>query len=232
MNLTTSSPAKTKNLVSTLAVAIVGCFFLTGCETTSSANYESVKMPPAMHYHAGSSNSYASNKSFNGSSTAPANSISQSAQSTRYSPSQTKQILSRERIITELRDSGVLVFPAVNDHKYIVPEHSWVRGDYSQYFDWYIYYLGARYNAEGMDCDNFADFYRQNLVLSNLKAGGARRGDVPCATLIVNQKDKGIYHALNLVRTDRGWYVVEPQDGTFVALNSYRYRRDITKITF
>lgn len=161
----------------------------------------------------------------------PANAVQTYTTSSSARPT-VKDILSRIEMMHELREQGVMTLPTVNDHKYVIPQHTWVRNDYNRYFDSYIYYLGAEYNAEGMDCDNFANFYRQNLVLANLKAGGARLGDVPCATIVVNQRDKGIFHALNLIRTNRGWFVIEPQDGTLTQLKSYRYLRDITKVTF
>jgi len=190
-------------------------------------------MPPAMRYQPTQlTQSYALHQAEQPQNTTPANSIQSNSTVLQSSTSGKKTVLSRTEVMSELRHNGLLISPTVNDHKYVIPQHSWVDGDYGRYFDSYIYYLGAEYNAEGMDCDNFADFYRQNLILANLKAGGARQGDVPCATIVVNQKDKGIYHALNLIRTNRGWYVVEPQDGTFTSLNTYRYLRNITKVTF
>ena len=162
----------------------------------------------------------------------PANYVVSNSTGIKRSTYKDQEIISRMEIMRELRDQGVMVAPVVNDHKYVVPHDQWMRNNYNEYFKAYIYYLGAQYEAEGMDCDNYADFYRQNLVLSNLKAGGAKYGDVPCATMVVNQKDKGIYHALNLVRTQQGWYAVEPQDGTFTELNRYRYLNSITKMIF
>lgn len=220
-------------MVLLISIAILGCLFLSGCNATYSENYQTVKMPPAMRYKATEVNyDYAINHSNTEQNTTPTNAILQSSPSMRGIRQDNATMLSRIDLMQELRTQGLLILPTVNDHKYVIPQHSWVNGDYSSYFDSYIYYLGAEYNAEGMDCDNFADFYRQNLVLANLKAGGARQGDVPCATIVVNQRDKGIYHALNLMRTNRGWFVIEPQDGTFTKLSSYQYLRNITKVTF
>lgn len=213
-------------------IALLTCTIFSGCTLPTSGGFELVKAPPGMHYQLSDTNNrYAINRNIDGDDTTPTNAIQASARPLQQGRLGRFALLSKADVIQELRENGLLILPTVNDHKYIIPLHSWVDKDYSRYFDSYIDFLGAQYQAEGMDCDNFADFYRQNLVLANLKAGGANEGDVPCATVVVNQRDTGIYHALNLMRTSRGWFVIEPQQGSITSLRSYRYLADITKVT-
>lgn len=224
---------KLRNPLLTLAATGSILLTLTGCNTTDPSKYETVKMPPAMNYKYSSSTHIAQYSESTNQQQAPAVSIQPlQRQSNSYSSGKSSNTLSRAQIMSELKRDGVRILPTVNDYNYVVPDYNWIAKEYHGYFSWFLYYLGAKYNAEGMDCDNFANFYQQNLVLANLKAGGARHGDVPCARMVVNQKDRGIYHALNLIRTNLGWYVVEPQDGQLIALNDYRYRKNITKIVF
>jgi len=149
-----------------------------------------------------------------------------------FNVQQDRSVLTRAQVIAELRAQGIPCDPNVVDNRYIVPEHSWVTDHYYPYFRWYIRYLQVEYQAEGMDCDNYSSFYRQNMVLSNLKAGGTRTGDVPVAIMVVYQHDKGITHMLNLIRTSRGWFAVEPQDGIMTPFSTYRYRSNVKYVDF
>jgi len=216
------SPTSIKITLWTLAAGLL--VSLSGCNTVDPDQYQSVKMPPSMRYQAGSNHGSASQYAL---AAVPAGSTFSGVSSAAAG-----QTITRGRVLTELRSLGIRARFNVADNQYVIPDDAWLKQQYDPYFRWFLHYLSADYQAEGMDCDNFSNMYQQNLVLANLKSGGSRAGEVPCAVMIVNQRDKGILHALNLVRTDRGWFVVEPQDGRFTPLTSYRYRHDIATIDF
>jgi hypothetical protein len=100
--------------------------------------------------------------------------------------------------------------------------------------------LNLQHRGEGLDCDNFSGFFRQQLVLSNISGGREIAGDVPCGILEVQQKEpfgtvKALgdgFHSLILIRTEAGWMVVEPQDNTIVPLFKYPNRGRIAFIYF
>ncbi|MGF1483142.1 MAG: hypothetical protein ACFBZ8_02130 [Opitutales bacterium] len=214
-----------------LLLAVAGSLVLTGCNSVDPSTYSTVKLPPAMIYPAkppkptvvlGERIELRSMDSTT-SAVAPAAPNRDLPLPPSYVSHEPGQTLGRDEILAELRSSGVRTRFNVTDNRYVVPSHTWMNEEYQPFFDWYLRYLDTDYHAEGMDCDNYSNFYKQNLVLANLRSGGSRHGDVPCAVMIVNQHDKGIIHALNLIRTDRGWFAVEPQEGRIVSLRNYRY---------
>ncbi|MGF1448993.1 MAG: hypothetical protein ACFB20_06210 [Opitutales bacterium] len=220
-----------------LLLVVPGILCLTGCNTVDPATYSTVKLPPAMTYPAHPSQiDYPLGEHIHlrapttPTTPAPAAPNRDLPLPPAYVSEKPGQTLGRDQILAELRAEGVRTRFNVTDNRYIVPSHDWVKREYQPFFDWYLRYLDTDYHAEGMDCDNYSNFYKQNLVLANLRSGGSRHGDVPCAVMIVNQRDKGIIHALNLIRTDRGWYAVEPQEGHVWSLSSYKYLRDIQYI--
>jgi hypothetical protein len=226
-----------------LVLAVPGILCLSGCNTTDPAIYSKVKLPPAMTYPTRASQpshplgqhieltprdpDTAAALRRGGATPVPAAPNRDLPMPPSYVSDTPSQTLTRDQVIAELRLAGVRTRFNVTDNTYVVPSHKWVSEDYGAYFDWYLSYLDTDYHAEGMDCDNYSNFYKQNMVIANLRSRGSHRGDVPCAVIIVNQRDKGIIHALNLVRTDRGWFAVEPQEGRITALARYKYRNDV-----
>jgi hypothetical protein len=147
------------------------------------------------------------------------------------------------RLEQELRDvrPGVPVRMRFDDRAYVVIEHRWLTGTFLPYFRSFLLHLHAGTSGgEGYDCDNFAMLFRAKLMLSNMLAGGARRAEVPCGRLTVAQRAAfggvpgaaGALHALVVVRTDSGWFVVEPQTCTIVELRNYPNLGNITEVSF
>lgn len=87
---------------------------------------------------------------------------------------------------------------------------------------------------ENLDCDNFAMLYKGLMSLSSYKA----QSDLePGVCLVVVEQHKpfggipaGGLHMLNLVFTNNGWYIFEPQTNKFVTLESYPNRQYIQYI--
>ena len=233
MRKCTSSPQSPQ--LHAFALAGLLLTLLTGCNTIESdpSVYQGVRIPPPMTYGANVDRTQAIDLDASiDPSQVPGIRENEAPLPPAYNVRNNRKLLTRSQVVAELRSQGINCSPNVVDNTYIVPDHNWVAQHYYPYFQWYIHYLRVEYQAEGMDCDNYSAFYKQNMVLSNLKAGGTRYGDVPCAVMVVYQYDKGITHMLNLVRTNRGWFAVEPQDGIMTPLNSYRYRNNIKYVDF
>jgi hypothetical protein len=95
----------------------------------------------------------------------------------------------------------------------------------------------ATQTGEGSDCDNYSMFLRQMINL----AGIVGHTDEPTAAQVVVFQSKAFSgvsgtherHEIGLFLTDRGWFVLEPQNGEeLVPLDRYANRRSIQYITF
>ncbi len=78
---------------------------------------------------------------------------------------------------------------------------------------------------ENLDCDNFALLYKSLFSVSRYKSETQKEPAV--ALIIVEQKHpfagipSGWLHMLNLVFTNNGWYIFEPQSGELILLEDY-----------
>lgn len=78
---------------------------------------------------------------------------------------------------------------------------------------------------ENLDCDNFAMLYKSLMSVSSYKSPSKHEPAV--GLIVVKQKNsfggipKGYLHMLNLVFTNQGWYIFEPQTGKFDKLENY-----------
>lgn len=82
--------------------------------------------------------------------------------------------------------------------------------------------IGYDYRSESRDCDNFARAFR---VLPDLFADDAGAAQAAVFGLAVKMSEPfaGVtdgYHALNIIWTDQGWFVFEPQ-GVDLVYQSY-----------
>ncbi|GAB1490150.1 hypothetical protein MASR2M8_26090 [Opitutaceae bacterium] len=125
--------------------------------------------------------------------------------------------------------SGSPVPPTLRDNQFVVVDHAWLRSAFLPFFRGYLVSLRAHRSGDGMDCDNDSDLFRSQLIVANILAGGSRHGEVPCATLVVRPEkpfarvpaDPGGLHQLVAVRTERGWFVIEPQTTALCPLHAY-----------
>lgn len=116
----------------------------------------------------------------------------------------------------------------LSDEAYVIPSHRWLVEDFLPYIEAYFEANGIRVIGEGLDCDNVAHHFRQQLALSNARGGRAGQGDIPCGVLKAEQRrafggvpGNGAAHSLILIRTDRGWHVIEPQTRVLLPLSLY-----------
>ena len=82
-------------------------------------------------------------------------------------------------------------------------------------------------SGEAYDCDNHAMLYKSLMSCATLKKKSALR-EILVGVIVVVQKEKAlgipsseITHALNIVFTDKGWIVYEPQTGQHCLLSKY-----------
>lgn len=117
----------------------------------------------------------------------------------------------------------------LRDNQFVVIDHGWLKSKFLPFFRGYLVSLRARSSSDGMDCDNYSDLFRSQLIVANIIGGGSRRGEVPCAVIVVRTvkpharvpaNPEGL-HQLLAVRTERGWYVVEPQTTALCPLLEY-----------
>lgn len=116
----------------------------------------------------------------------------------------------------------------LSDSRYNLPNHQWLTENFLPYIARYFDELGISVVGEGMDCDNISHLFRQQLALSNFQGGRAHIGDVACGILKTKQvydfggvEGDGSYHCLVLLRTNRGWFAIEPQTGALAVIESY-----------
>ena len=87
---------------------------------------------------------------------------------------------------------------------------------------------------ENLDCDNFAMLYKSLMSVANYKSGVEQEPAV--ALVIVEQKHPfggiraGALHMLNLVFTNKAWYIFEPQTGEYIELEKYPNQKYIRTI--
>ena len=79
---------------------------------------------------------------------------------------------------------------------------------------------------ENLDCDNFAMLYKSLMGISGYKSSSESEPSV--AVVVVRQVNEygGIpasngLHMVNLVMTNNGWFIFEPQSGKFILLENY-----------
>lgn len=79
---------------------------------------------------------------------------------------------------------------------------------------------------ENLDCDNFAMLYKSLMGISGYKS--LNKSEPSVAVVVVRQVNEygGIpasngLHMVNLVMTNNGWFIFEPQSGQFTLLEQY-----------
>jgi hypothetical protein len=96
------------------------------------------------------------------------------------------------------------------------------------------------YERETFDCDNFSDLFVTVYNFSSHNRSNRTAAQVAVATVVVEQVKNfadisygsDSWHSLNLVWTSSGWFIVEPQNGTYISLESYPNKNTIKAIIF
>jgi hypothetical protein len=127
------------------------------------------------------------------------------------------------------RDMGIIQL----DSSYKPVDYHW----YLKFNNWFARLqhdngIQAIDQGENHDCDNFAMLYKSLASVAGYKSGTSM--EPACALLVVRQHEpfggvpgSGGLHMLNLVLTNNGWYVFEPQTGEHVLLQDYPNEKHI-----
>lgn len=103
--------------------------------------------------------------------------------------------------------------------------------DWMEVFYWKTPHM--RYKPESYDCDNFA---RTFVVFADLAGIENFEGQITLVRLYVTQKytwagvPAGGGHALVAFRSDKGWFVYEPQGRSYIEARKYPNREHVFKI--
>ena len=87
---------------------------------------------------------------------------------------------------------------------------------------------------QSLDCDNFAMLYKSLFGVASYANG--KDIEFAVAVVVVEQRNEfggipeGYLHMLNLVFTNRDWYIFEPQTGEYIELHKYPNQKYIKYI--
>jgi hypothetical protein len=175
---------------------------------------------------------------------APAVLPAKDASSTRltYPPAliEANRITAEELLVAaqKLLPKGAFLGPLLDDH-YAVISYDWLQRRFLPYYQGAVETLKsiASRDAEGSDCDDYSMYLRHMISL----AGFVGRSAEPAAAQVIVFQEKQFAgvpatherHQVGLFLTDKGWYVLEPQNGSeLVPLERYANHRDIQYISF
>lgn len=138
-------------------------------------------------------------------------------------------VLTLEQVQTRFRAVGAN-WPIVRhrSREFVVLDHGWLRRflEWQRHFRWKF---DHEFQAELLDCDDFSLGMVAFVDLAMLRAG-AQSSTALVGRLVVHQAvtwanvRAGALHEVVLVATDRGLFVVEPQNGQMVELENYPNR--------
>lgn len=116
------------------------------------------------------------------------------------------------------------------------PDHRWLV-DFKGWFRAVQKPLKLRFKDQVWDCDDYANCFVAFADLLGMKSGETRGAlCVGWATVYYRRPFAGIRaggaHAIVVVATAQGLYILEPQDGTLVALRDFPNRDTIEEINF
>ena len=119
--------------------------------------------------------------------------------------------------------------------QFLRPDHTWMK-DFKTWFRTLEKPLKIRFEDQLWDCDNYANCFVAFADLLALKAGDTRGTFcVGWATVFYRRAFAGIRsgaHAVVIVGTSQGLYIIEPQDGTMIALKDFPNRDTIEAVYF
>lgn len=89
----------------------------------------------------------------------------------------------------------------------------------SPYMKWILRIFNTCGWKEKFDCDDFAMLWK---ILTSLRHSKSKIGEsqgVACGIVWFRQEISGIGHAINIVKTENGWRMFDPQSEQFIDLS-------------
>ena len=118
---------------------------------------------------------------------------------------------------SEVRADLAPVLVTCLDTHYTVVTHRWLTREFLPFWAQWLFSLGSQYVLNKWDCDKFARAFQSQMHIACFQAHAAHSGAIG----FIATNDKG-GHALNILKTDRGWYEVEPQNSRVTPLRKER----------
>lgn len=119
--------------------------------------------------------------------------------------------------------------------QFLQPDHQWMTR-FKSWFRGLEKPLKMRFEEQLWDCDNYANCFVAFADLLALRAGETRAAFcVGFATVYYERPFAGIRrgaHAVVIVGTNRGLFVIEPQDGSMISLRDFPNRHTIEAVFF
>lgn len=157
-------------------------------------------------------------------------------------PLEAAKVIPAEELLTsaqKLLPKGAFLGPLL-DAKYTVIKHEWLVKKFLPFYREAVENLkdvAKGGGEEGADCDDFCIFLRQMTGLAGIV--GHTAGPAMAQVVVFQAREfSGVgrtreRHAIGLFLTERGWFVLEPQNGTELkAIDDYANKRGIQYITF
>ena len=117
--------------------------------------------------------------------------------------------------------------------QFIVPDREWLKSLLLTY-DSFISYTGVRVKQDAWDCENYSSMLNNLATVRIWRAGYLdTRAAVGWIRVIANKVWAGYQspvHAVMFVVTDKGIFIVEPQNGQYIDLSSYPNRGTIEEV--
>ena len=140
-----------------------------------------------------------------------------------------------------LREGGLTKQATVifRDELYCFVDSLW----FDKYALWWINFIknnNVDFKQDSFDCDNYSDLFMAIYGLVSLNTTVRPYAQVACGTVVVQNVEEfaGIpalqdsWHSLNVVWTNNGWFIIEPQNGIYISLSSYPNKNNIRAIIF
>ena len=133
--------------------------------------------------------------------------------------------------LTDTQSKRSLKIPPYNWTQAVFTDAEYVRIKHDYFLEFNKWFMAATKRSykdlgDGYDCDNFAHLYKSLMSTAAYKNNSKR--EVLAGVIFVAQRKAfggipaGKYnHALNLIGTDKGWFVIEPQTGEMCELKDY-----------
>ncbi|MGB0371608.1 MAG: hypothetical protein ACPGN3_09665 [Opitutales bacterium] len=140
-------------------------------------------------------------------------------------------VISIDDIRKELRPYGLHQIEFTST-EYYVPSYRWTYREFMPFYKDYLRTSRARYQDEGVDCDNFCIFFQSALFQRKVQLGHEYAGNSAAGIMYCDVGPRqSIRHVIIIIRTDKGWFAVEAENGKVMTLKKYlRFNKPIRAI--
>ena len=125
--------------------------------------------------------------------------------------------MTRNELTEEIKEFFPYMSGKFADESYaVMTEDSFLNT--STYMKWILRVFGILGWQKKFDCDDFALLWKMLTSLRHAKAKAGTSEGVACGVLWYVIDGTQTSHAVNIVKTERGWQVFDPQTEEFISL--------------